>query len=409
MPNQTVVPVKNEAALLYTLGGIQFTHILDFMIMMPLGPMFIRLFNISAPQFGLLVSVYSFAAAASGLLAATFADRFDRKHLVLTLYFLFTFATVLCALAPGYELLLIARALAGVFGGILGAMVQALVGDCIPELRRGRAMGVIMGAFALSTIAGVPIGLWLAHHMGWRAPFAFVAGLSALVFIVGLRVLPNVPPRSAAPVSIKNIFTPMVAVLREPNHLRAYVFIMLMMASSFSVIPFITMYMTSNVRMAQENLPWIYLVGGFATFISSRLIGRAADTFGKVQTYRRVALIAMIPLFALTHLIPVSLGWVLLVTTMFFVFISGRMIPGMATVTSSALPHLRGTFMSLNASVMQLASGTASLVAGAIIGHNSAGEITRYNFVGYLAIALGFAAMWMIGQIKVQGARVQAA
>lgn len=403
MPNQTV-RVKNEAVLLYTLAGIQFTHIMDFMIVFPLGPMFRRVLDISANEFGLMVSIYSFAAAISGLLAATFIDRYDRKRVVLTLYVLFAAATLLCALAPNFWFLVAARGLAGVFGGILGAMVQAFVGDTIPEERRGRAMGVVMGAFSLSTIAGVPLGLWLANHFNWRAPFIFVAGLSIVILALGLRALPNVPPHAGSR-EHKHIFVPMLAVLREPNHLRAFFFMCLMIMSSFSVIPFITLYMTSNVKVAEQSLPFIYLVGGFATFFSSRGIGWAADRFGKIKTYRWIALAGMLPLLLITHLQPVPLVWVLVTTTLFFVFISGRMIPGMAVVTSSALPHLRGTFMSMNASAMQMASGLASLVAGMVIGHTETGELTNYNFVGYAAMTIGLMAMWMIGRVKIHSAR----
>lgn len=403
MPNPTT-PVKNETVLLYILAGIQFTHIMDFMIVFPLGPMFHRVLDISANEFGWLVSVYSFAAAISGLLGATFIDRYDRKRIVLTLYILFAAATLLCALAPNFWLLIVARGLAGMFGGVLGAMVQAFVGDCIAEHRRGRAMGVVMGAFSLSTIAGVPLGLWLANHFSWRAPFLFVAGLSLLIFALGLRTLPNVPPHANSR-DHKNIFVPMLAVLREPNHLRAFSFMCLMIMSSFSVIPFITIYMTANVKVAESLLPFIYLVGGFTTFFSARGIGWAADKFGKIITYRWVATAAMLPLLLVTHLQPVAFVWVLVTTTLFFVFISGRMIPGMAVVTSSALPHLRGTFMSMNAAAMQMASGLASLLAGYMMGHTDTGELTRYNLVGYMAMVLGLAAMWMIGRVKIHTAR----
>jgi predicted MFS family arabinose efflux permease len=299
---------------------------------------------------------------------------------------------------------MLARGLAGVFGGILGAMVQAFVGDCIPEQRRGRAMGVIMGAFSLSTIAGVPLGLWLANHFSWRAPFIFVALLSAVIFALGIRALPSVPPHANSR-DHKHIFAPMLEVLREPNHLRAFTFMCLMIMSSFSVIPFITLYMTANVKVMETSLPYIYLVGGFATFFSSRGIGWASDKFGKIKTYRWVALAAMLPLLLVTHLQPVAFAWVVVVTTLFFVFISGRMIPGMAVVTSSALPHLRGTFMSMNASAMQMASGAASLLAGFVIGHTESGELTNYNIVGYAAMTIGFMAMWMIGRVKIHSAR----
>lgn len=392
---------QRERWLLWALAGLQFTHILDFMIMMPLGPMFLRELHIDTRAFGLLVSAYTFAAAAAGLLAATVIDRFERRKLLLTVYVLFAVATVLCALAPGYWTFLAARCAAGTFGGILGSLVLTVIGDNIPEQRRGRATGVVMGSFSLSTVAGVPLGLLLANQWGWRAPFIFIALLCTVFFTLAWKSLPvSVPrPRSAN----QSFFTPVLSVLRDANHRRAFVFVSLMMWGGFSVIPFITLYMTANVQLPENQLPFIYLVGGLCTFFTARWFGRWADRYGKARIFRVIALASSVPLLALTHLPPVPIGLALLVTTLFFILISGRMVPGMALVTSAANPELRGTFMSLNSAVQQFASGVASFVAGHFISRNSVGEVVGYGWVGVVAVLVTLLAVGMVGQVKTRG------
>lgn len=381
---------------------MQFTHILDFMIMMPLGPQLLRALQINTQEFGLLLSSYTFAAAASGLLAATYVDRFDRRKLMLSLYVLFIVATLACGLAPNYSSLLLARALAGAFGGILGAMVQTMVADVIPFERRGQAMGTIMAAFSLSTVAGVPLGLFLANHLptlGWRAPFFFIVLLSGGFLFIGYRMLPAMTAHLHNEKQ-GNVFQQIYAVAREPNHLKAFVFMSLLMMTGFSVIPYIALYYTSNVGMSESFITVVYLCGGTATFFTSRLIGRLADRHGKLRTFRWVALAAIVPMLVTTHLVPVP-WWVVLVnSTIFFILVPGRMIPGMAMVTGAAAPAVRGTFMSLGSSVQMMSSGLASLVAGMIITRNAAGQIEHYNIVGYLAVCFGLASLWMAQHVK---------
>ncbi|HEY0675629.1 MAG TPA: MFS transporter, partial [Immundisolibacter sp.] len=152
---------QRERYLLLTLACIQFSHVLDFMIMIPLGPVLIAAFGIGTHEFGLLVAAYSFSAALSGLLAATFVDRFERRGMLLTVFALFGVATLACGLAPGYVTLLVARGFAGAFGGVMGAMVQTMVADVIPFARRARAGGIVSTAFSVSTVAGVPLSLWM--------------------------------------------------------------------------------------------------------------------------------------------------------------------------------------------------------------------------------------------------------
>jgi len=404
---------QRERYLLLTLAGIQFSHILDFMIMMPLGPMLMVELGITTHEFGLLVASYSFSAALSGLLAATFIDRFERKRLLLTMFALFGVATLACGLAPSFATLLVARGFAGVFGGVMGAMVQTIVGDVIPFSRRARASGVVSTAFSLATVAGVPLSLWLANHFQWRAPFVLIAALTVLFIAVGQRILPELrhhisPSKNAfspelakgsGQAKLNHPFAAMFAVLRDPNHLRALLFTALLLFSGFTVIPYITIYAVSNVGITQHDIPLIYLAGGAATLITARLIGHWADLRGKVGVYRLIAIAALLPLFVVTHIGAAPLWLWLIFTTVFFVLISGRMIPAMAIVTSAAQPRLRGTFMSLNASVQQLASGLASTLAGFIITQNSAGQIVGYEKVGYVAITANVLAVMFVARI----------
>lgn len=403
----TLAP-KHERYLLLTLAGIQFSHILDFMIMMPLGPILISAFGISTHEFGLLVASYSFSAALSGLLAATFVDRFERKRLLLAIFALFGLATLACGLAPSYAMLLVARGLAGMFGGVMGAMVQTIVGDVIPFERRARASGVVSTAFSISTVAGVPLSLWLANHIGWRAPFVLIAGLVVLFVIVGVRILPELRHHISAD-KRAHPFEAMFAVLRDANHLRALLLSALIIFSGFTVIPYITLYAVSNVGISQHDIPLIYLAGGTATLLTARRIGHWADLRGKVKVYRLVATAALVPLFVVTHIGAVPLWAWLICTTTFFVLVSGRMIPAMAVVTSAAQPKLRGTFMSLNATMQSFAMGLATSLAGFIITQNSAGRIVGYGNVGYIAMTANVLAIIFVVRIVMHGQRAAVA
>ncbi len=402
---QPALTPQHEKRLLLTLAGIQFSHILDFMIMMPLGPILIQTFAISTHQFGLLVASYSFSAALSGLLAATFVDRFERKRLLLSVFILFGLASLACGLAPGYATLMVARALAGAFGGVMGAMVQTIIGDVIPFERRAAASGIVMSAFSFSTIAGVPISLWLANWLNWRAPFVLVALLTVLFALIGQQVLPQLRHHISAQ-KRAHPFVPMFDVLRDANHLRALLFSALIIFSGFTVIPYITLYAVHNIAITQHDIPFIYLAGGAATFISARFIGRRADRHGKVRVYRLVALAASLPLLIVTHITVAPLWLWLICTTTFFVLVSGRMIPAMAIITSAAQPRLRGTFMSLNATVQSLAMALASTLAGFIITQNRAGDLVGYGTVGYVALLANAVAIWFVVRITMHDQRV---
>jgi predicted MFS family arabinose efflux permease len=378
------------------------------MIMMPLGPQFTALFGISNAQFGLLVSAYTLSAGFSGLMAATYIDRFSRKQLLLGMYSLFGLATLACALAPDYAWLMLARVAAGLFGGVLSALSQTIVADVIPFERRGRAMSVVMTSFSVSTVAGVPLGLFLAAHFNWHAPFVGIAALVGLLALGAWQTLPRLDAHLHHPERV-SVWRGIGQVLAEPNHLKAFAVSGLMMFASFTVIPYITIYLQSNAGMQASEVPWIYLCGGLATLLSARYFGRLTDRVGKVRMFQRLALAVTVPLMVTTLSQGLPLWGLLTISTLFFTVMSGRMIPGMAMISSAALPRLRGTFMTLNSAVQSASMGLAALVAGLVIGRDAQGQLTLYWVAGLLGVVASLLSVWLAGHLRLHGAPAQAA
>ncbi len=394
-----ILSPKREFWLLITLAGIQFTHILDFMIMMPLGPQFTQIFAITDAQFGLLVSAYTLAAGASGLLAATYLDKFDRKKLLLTLYVLFGLATLACGLAPTYYSLMVARVLAGVFGGVLSALSQTIIADVIPFERRGRAMGIVMTSFSLSTVAGVPLGLFLAAHFSWHAPFF---GIAALVGLLATGAFVTLPPL-VEHLKMKNrpsAWSGIKQVLADANHMKAFAFSGLLMFAGFTVIPFITIYLQTNVGWRTDQVPYVYLCGGVVTLFTARLVGVLTDKKGKVFMFRLMAVLVIFPMVTSTLTEGLPVWAVLVVSTAFFACMSGRMIPGMAIITSAANPQLRGTFMAFNSAVQSAAMGIAAFVGGLIISRDAQNLVQHYWIAALVGAAASIATIFLAGKLK---------
>jgi predicted MFS family arabinose efflux permease len=388
------VPKTREGALLAVLTAVQFCHILDFVIIMPLGPQLMRTLGISAHQFGLLVSAYTFAAAASGLVAAFALDRMDRKRGLLVLLAGFAAGTLLCGLAPNYPLLVAARAVAGAFGGVLAAVVLAVVGDQVPAARRGRATGIVMAGFSVASVAGLPLGLLLAGRTGWRTPFQALAVVTVVVILVAARVLPPMRGHLAAAGSqTGTALSRMAAVARHPVHVRAFLFTVALMLAGFSVIPFISPSLVSNAGLPESQLPFIYLFGGIATVFTSPMFGRWADRWGAERVFVRIALVSIAPVVAITVLPPMAEPIILALTTVFMVVSGGRWVAALALINNAVEPGARGTFMSLNSSVQQMAAGVASLVAGWMVTDGADGRLHGYPKVGI------FAAVCVLGAV----------
>lgn len=397
-----VLTPRRELWLLLTLAGVQLTHVLDFMIMMPLGPQFTALFAISDAQFGLLVSAYTLSAGASGLLASTYIDRFGRKRLLLSLYTLFALATLACGLAPGYGWLMLARVAAGLFGGVLSALCQTIIADTVPFERRGRAMALVMTSFSVSTVAGVPFGLFLAAHFSWHTPFFGIAALSALFAVLAAFTMPalNAHLQAERPSALRGI----VQVLADREHQKAFLFSALLMFAGFTVIPYVTIYMQANAGLRADQIPSIYLCGGAATLLTARLVGRMTDRRGKRETFRLMAALGIVPLLAVTVVAGLPLWALLLVTTSFFILMNARMVPGMALVSAAAQPEVRGTFMTLNASVQSAGLGLASLVGGMLISRSPQGLVRGYWVAALVGMAASLAAVWLAGRLRLPSA-----
>jgi len=401
-----------ERLLLLTLTAVNFTHIMDFMIMMPLGPQLMALFDITPQQFGFAVSAYAITAGCTSFAAAFFVDRFDRKSMLLFAYVGFVVGTFSCAFAPNYGLLVAARVLAGLFGGMIGAQVLSIVSDTFEYERRGRAMGSLMTAFSLASVLGVPGGLWLAARYSWHAPFLVVGGLGVL--IIGM-IAALIPPMTKHLAEMSNIeqgtpnvqasstspFQVLTNIAQSPRQRWALLFSAVLMVGHFSIIPYIAPTLVGNVGYSQDNIFLIYLVGGLLTIFTSPLVGRLADWKGKYPVFALFAMLSLIPVWLITHLWPSPMWMVLTVAAMFFIFANGRMIPMQAMVSNVVPPQQRGGFMSINSSVQQLASGLAATIGGAIIVETTEGRIERYGWVGYLAMTLIVASVFLAKKVVV--------
>lgn len=391
---------KSEKILLAILASIQFSSIVDFMIMMPLGPYLMRIFNITPHQFGLLVSSYTFFAGLSGFTASLFVDKYDRKSCLMLFFTGFSIGTVACGLAPSYETLLLARGLTGIFGGVLSSLVLSIVSDAIPFERRGGAMGVVMTSFSMASILGVPFGLFLADKFSWHTPFLVLGGLSCVLCFVIWKYIPKMAGHLVEASQRLHPVRVLLNIFDNPNQRRALVFMFCVIFGHFALVPFLSPSMVANAGMKESELPLIYMVGGAFTIFTSPFIGRLADRYGKQKIFFYGALITILPILAITNL-GVSPLWVILTATAsFFVFSGARMIPATALVSGTTMPRNRGSFMSIVSCVQQLTSAIASYVAGIIVVQTPDGRLEKYNVVGFIAIAFTLIAVYLSKTLK---------
>lgn len=394
--------MRKEKTIILLLACINFTHIMDFMIMMPLGPQLMRLFKIQPAAFSFLVSAYTFSAGISGFFSAFVVDRFDRKTVLLFGYIGFTLGTLACALAQQYETLVAARILAGLFGGLIGAQVLSIIADLVPFERRGAAMGTLSTAFSAASVFGVPFGLYAATQWSWQAPFYIIAGLGFFIIPAVYSFLPPVREHltnrgEAAPPKPMQIIR---QVVQDRNQRMGLLFASGMIAGHFCIIPFISPYMVSNVGFLESELPYIYILGGGLIIFTAPYVGKMADQYGKLKVLNWFVLLSAIPVLIITNLPRIPFYYVLLITTLFFVITNGRMIPSQAIISSVVLPQYRGSFMSINSSLQQLATGLAAYVGGLIIQKNEQGELLHYGYVGILGLSISFACLWVAAQLK---------
>ena len=397
-------PVKEKVftatqwTVLMILAFIQFMHIVDFMVLMPLAKKFEEFFHISTNQFGWLVSSYTLAAFASGIAGTFFIDRISRKRSMLFAFAGFILGNLLCAVAPGFWTFLMARMLTGAFGGLLSGISFAIIGDLIEPAKRGRATGVIMMSFSVAAVAGVPIGIWFAHNFFLQLPYYLIAAGSGLIFILAYLRMPVMAHHLFGPP--QNVVGQIVSVLSNEKHQRLYLMITCHFIAAFSIIPYIAGFMQKNNGVTDKQLPLIYLFGGIATIISSPLMGYLTDRFGTVRMYTWVSLLASIPFILVTYEWTHHFVVLLVFAVLFFIFVSGRMVPAMALLNNTLNPSQRGTFMSLNGSVQQLAMSLGAIAASFIIVAPPGQPMRNYLWLGAFGIIFNIAAVMIANTFK---------
>jgi predicted MFS family arabinose efflux permease len=393
--------------MLLILAAAMFTHIMDFMIMMPLGPQLIRIFSISPQQFSLLVASYSVSAGITGFVSAFLIDRYDRKKSLLLVYTGFSIGTLACAFAPGYVVLLVTRSMAGAFGGVLGALILAMVSDAIPLERRAKSIGIVMVSFSVASVFGVPFGLFIASKSSWHAPFLFLGILAFLIDVMIIFFIPGFTSHLTNGHKKKNPLEVLQVIFGNRNTLFGLSFSAVLMLGHFTIIPFLAPFMVGNVGFSESELAYIYLIGGGLTMFFSPWVGKMADKHGRLTIFTIFGSLVILPILMITNLPPVPLWAALIVTGIFFVFSNGRMVPSTTMETSIIRPEHRGSYMSIRSAVQQLTSGLAAFIAGLIILEKpstfgtDAKALVNYEYVGLIAVAFSLISLWIARQLTV--------
>lgn len=400
MENKQAVFSSYQKFVIAILAILQFTLILDFMVLSPLGAQLLTELNITTAQFGWVVSVYAFSAGAAGILAAGFADKFDRKKLLLFFYTGFLAGTILCAIAPDYHFLLMARIVTGLFGGVIGSVSFAIITDLFKMEVRGRVMGFVQMAFAASQVLGLPIGLYLANKFGWHSPFWMIAGFG---IIVGIIILIYLKPINEH-LLIKSERSPvqhLIKTLTTKHHIRGFAGTILLATGGFMLMPFGSAFSIHNLHLTMEQLPLLYGVTGIFSIVFGPLIGKLSDKIGKFKTFLMGTIISMIMVLVYTNLGPTPLYVVIILNVILFVGITSRMIPASALMTAVPAPQDRGAFMAINSAIQQISGGVASAIAGMIVVQSPTGELQHYSTLGLVVLSsMIFAAimMWRVNQ-----------
>lgn len=390
----------SERTLLLLLAAVQFTHILDFMVMMPLGEQLMREFAIGPGKFSQIVAAYTISAGVVGLLTAPFMDRFDRRKILLFVYAGFCLGTLACALSKNFETLLVARIICGAFGGVSGATLMAIVGDIVPPQRRAAGMGIIMGAFATAAALGVPFGLYLAQKFRWEMPFFLVAGVGVVVWLMIYATLP--PVRAHLKDGPQDHFREFMELLRDRNAGRALMFYSAIVMGHFAIIPLLAPHLVSDVGLPENKLFLIYMVGGICSALTAPLCGKLADRHGRLNVFAILVVIAACVTLWIANSGPMPVWAILISAGCFFTFASGRFIPGQAILSLAVPAKRRGSFMSLSSCTRDLTSGVTSSIGGWIVTRAPSGQLVGYDKLGWLAVGMSLVALWLATRVQMK-------
>jgi predicted MFS family arabinose efflux permease len=401
MQDQQPVPFTGyQKFVIFILAITQFTVILDFMVMSPLGDMLMKSLNLKPSAFGIAVSAYAFSAGISGLLTAGFADRFDRKKLLLFFYIGFIGGTIFCGLAHTYVVLVAARIITGLFGGVIGSISMAIITDLFALQQRGRVMGFIQMGFGGSQVLGVPIGLYLANAWGWEAPFWLVAGLSiAIALLIAAKLQPV-----TAHLSIQNdrsAFKHLWHTLSKANYRVGFTATALLSIGGFMMMPFGSAFAINNLGLTNKQLPMLFMVSGVSSLLIMPMIGRLSDKVDKYKVFAVASVWMMIMCVVYTNLGVTPLILVMAFNILMMMGIMSRIIPSSALTSAIPVMEDRGAFMSINSSLQQIAGGVAAAVAGMIVSQKGKGmPLENYNMVGYVIVVISTISLFLMWRVN---------
>jgi predicted MFS family arabinose efflux permease len=366
----------------------QFTVVLDFMVMSPLGDLLMKDLQVKPYQFGIVVSSYALAAGLSGFLTAGFADRFDRKRLLVFFYSGFIIGTLFCGLAKSYEQLVMARILTGIFGGVMSSISMAIVADLFSLQQRGRVMGFMQMGFGLSQILGIPISLYIASKSSWQMPFYMIVGLSILMLTAILLALKPVRAHLDKKTD-RSAFHHLLATVKNRNYRIGFMATAFMSLGGYFMMPWGSAFAVNNVGLSQKELPFLFMVVGVATFITMPIIGLLADKINKFQLFMWASIVMIASVLVYVELGETTL-FVLIVVNIFMMGgIMARMVPSQALTSSVPELHDRGAFMSINASLQQIAGGIAAIIGGKIVWQASpSAPLMNFDLLGYVVVGV---------------------
>jgi predicted MFS family arabinose efflux permease len=378
----------------------QFTVILDFMIMSPLGDALMKSMELTTVQFGIAVSAYALSAGASGLLTAGFADRYDRKNLLLFFYIGFIVGTFFCGITTSYPMLIAARIITGLFGGVIGSISMAIMADLFPLQQRGRVMGFIQMGFGASQVLGIPIGLYISNYLGWQAPFFMIVGLAILILFVIVLKLKPINEHLKYPQQ-RNAFLHMWHTIKQRDYRVGFTATALMSLGGFMMMPWGSAFSINNLHITTEQLPLLFMIAGIGSLIVMPIIGRLSDSMDKFILFAGASFFLMGVVVYYTHLTPSPFWVVTLVNVLMMVGVMSRMVPSMAL--TSALPDIqdRGAFMSINSSLQQMAGGVAAFIGGLIVVQkDNYSPLERYDILGYVIVGISVVCMFMLYRVS---------
>jgi predicted MFS family arabinose efflux permease len=375
-----------QKLMIALLALLQFTVVLDYMILAPLGDILMKTMAITPQRFGVVVSSYAFSAGASGILAAGFADKFDRKKLLLFFYSGFILGTLACALASTYEMLLGARIITGLFGGVIGSVTMTIVADLFAIQQRGRVMGVVQMAFAASQILGIPVGLYLATAWGWNSTFMMIVALAVLIWaIVWAKVRPIDQHLALQSAGDHSPFVHLWHALANPSYQTGFLATAFLAIGGFMLMPFGSAYLVNNIHLKQAQLPLVFMFTGFSSIVIMPLVGKLSDRFDKFGVFVAGSALSLLMILIYTNLPPVPLWQVVVINMILFMGIMSRMIPAMSLNASVPDAKDRGAFMSINSSLQQVAGGIAAVCAGLIVVQKTqTSPLENYDRLGWV-------------------------